>query len=101
VGECLRVSQALHCRPRRCTNTLCSIPGLQAKPADFATALHIAQELAVLTPSMQDRALLPSCEVVFGALPREVRAAFRKFTEGKSEEPGQVFEASEVLSALG
>ena len=75
-------------------------PGSQSKPADFATALHIAQELAVLTPSMQDRALLPSCEVVFGALPREVRAAFRKFVPEKGEEPGQVFEVADVLGAL-
>ncbi|ETN42117.1 uncharacterized protein HMPREF1541_04056 [Cyphellophora europaea CBS 101466] len=77
------------------------IPGSQAKAAEFSTALHIAQEIAVLTPSMQDRALLPSCEVVFGPLPREVRAAFRKFVpENGIDGEAKVFEVAEVLSAL-
>lgn len=55
----------------------------------------------MLTPSMQDRALLPSCEVVFGELPGEVRAAFRKYipsVEGAPE--GALFEVAEVLGAL-
>lgn len=57
----------------------------------------------MLTPSMQDRALLPSCEVVFGALPREVRAAFRKFVplpSEKNQTEGKLFEVAEVLGAL-
>lgn len=55
--------------------------------------------MAVLTPSMQDRALLPSCEVVLGGHPsREVRAAFRKYSPPKQE--GKMFEVAEVLSAL-
>lgn len=86
------------------TDTLAhSIPGSKCKPTDFVTALHIAQEMAVLTPSMQDRALLPSCEVVLaGCPPREVRAAFRKYTVRRAgaEGEGRVFEAAEVLSAL-
>lgn len=83
-------------RAERLTSS--SIPGPQSKPAEFGTALLIAQELAVLTPSMQDRALLPSCEVVFGAFPHEARAAFRKFMPEQKE--GSVFEVAEVLGAL-
>jgi hypothetical protein len=79
--------------------TLSSIPGVQSRAADFTTALHIAQEIAFLTPSMQDRSLLPSCEAVFGTLPKEPRAAFRKFVVA-DENNGQLFEVSEVLSAL-
>jgi hypothetical protein len=76
-----------------------SMPGDQSRAADFTTALHIAQEIAFLTPSMQDRSLLPSCEAVFGTLPKEVRAAFRKFVVADGND-GQLFEVSEVLSAL-
>lgn len=82
------------------TDTTHSIPGSQSKPADFVTAVHIAQELAVLTPSMQDRALLPSCEVVFGSLPRDARAAFRKFVPAKDGQKSEVFDVAEVLGAL-
>lgn len=57
--------------------------------------------MAVLTPSMQDRALLPSCEVVLGGVPsREVRAAFRKYVVGAGQKEGEMFEVAEVLGAL-
>ena len=78
-------------------------PQCTSKSAEFATALHMAQDMAVLTPSMQDRALLPSCEVVFGAAPpRDVRAAFRKFVvpDRQREDQRTVFEVAEMLGAL-
>ena len=74
-----------------------------SKPADFVTALHIAQELAVLTPSIQDRALLPACEVIFGDPPADFKAAFRKWTPGLNidtkTEP-VCMEVAEVLRVL-
>ncbi|KPI39079.1 uncharacterized protein AB675_4538 [Cyphellophora attinorum] len=77
------------------------IPGTSARATDFVTALHIAQEMAVLTPSMQDRALLPSCEVVLGGHPpREARAAFRKYGAVETHSEGKTWEVAEVLSAL-
>jgi hypothetical protein len=77
------------------------MPGTSAKATDFVTALHIAQEMAVLTPSMQDRALLPSCEVVLGGHPpREARAAFRKYGVVESHSEGKTWEVAEVLNAL-
>lgn len=66
--------------------------------------MHIAQEIAVLSPSIQDRALLPSCEVVFGEPSPDVKAAFRKWTPAmnvdKNAESAS-FEVAEVLSILG
>ena len=43
------------------------------------TALQIAQEIAVLSPSVQDRPVLPACYVVMGDPPRDVKAVFRKW----------------------
>lgn len=71
---------------------------------EFVTALYVAQEVAVLSPSVQDRALLPSCEVVFGEPPSDLKAAFRTWTPGanvdKNAESAS-FEVAEVLSILG
>ena len=64
--------------------------------------------MAVLTPSMQDRAILPSCEVVLSdasvadksALPREIRAAFRRYVAWGGAQEAGVWEVSEVLAML-
>jgi hypothetical protein len=99
MGEHLCVSSfAVFTRPSF-ANIVSSIPGAQSRAADFTTALNIAQEIAFLTPSMQDRSLLPSCDAVFGTVPKEARAAFRKFVVADGQD-GQLFEVSEVLSAL-
>ena len=58
----------------------------------------------MLSPSIQDRALLPSCEVVFGEPSADLKAAFRKWTAntkvGDDAGPASS-EVAEVLSILG
>jgi hypothetical protein len=65
--------------------------------------LHIAQEIAVLAPSVEDRSLLPPSEVVFGEPPLDFKAAFRKWTPGlnvdTSKETVRV-DVAEVLRIL-
>jgi hypothetical protein len=68
------------------------------------SALHIAQEIAVLAPSVEDRSLLPSCEVVFGEPPRDFRAAFRKWAPGLNVDTSKesvLVDLAEVLRVLG
>ncbi|RMZ85645.1 hypothetical protein DV737_g610, partial [Chaetothyriales sp. CBS 132003] len=81
------------------------IPGKPSplKSADFVSALHIAQELAVLTPSMQGRPLLPSCQVAFGEPPRDCQAAFRKWTPAGvsgARGPSACFDIADVMKVL-
>ncbi|RMZ77704.1 hypothetical protein DV738_g4235, partial [Chaetothyriales sp. CBS 135597] len=74
------------------------------KSADFVSALHIAQELAVLIPSVQDRALLPSCRVAFGEPPRDCQVAFRKWSWAKGSGAGErgsaCFDIADVMDVL-
>ena len=59
--------------------------------------------MAVLAPSVQDRSLLPSSEVVFGEPPRDFQAAFRKWTSGLNVDKGKdsaCIDVAEVLRVL-
>ncbi|EXJ92314.1 hypothetical protein A1O3_00864 [Capronia epimyces CBS 606.96] len=75
------------------------------KPAEFVTAVQIAQEMAVLSPSVQDRPALPSCFVVLGDPPPHVKAVFRKWTPQRtSPSPGagaSYVRVQEVMQELG
>lgn len=50
------------------------------KAAEFISAVHIVQDIAMLLPSAQDRPALPTCFVCIGEPPIDVKAAFRKWT---------------------
>lgn len=66
-------------------NSCDSLVGESAKkPAEFVTALQIAQEIAVLSPSVQDRPLLPACYLVMGAPPQKIQSVFRKWRPQRS-----------------
>lgn len=81
-----------------------SIVGSSAKkPAEFITAVHVAQEMAVLSPSLQDRPLLPTCHVLLGELPDDVKSVFRKWTPSRSPVQQQTIlaPAEEVMQELG
>lgn len=67
---------------------------------EFVSALHIAQEIAVLSPSVEDRSLLPSCEVVFGEPPRDFRVSFRKWIPGINVDTSQETFSVEVAEIL-
>lgn len=56
------------------------------KPAEFVTALYMAQDIAMLSPAIQDRPMVPACYVVAGDMPADVKACFRKWSllEGNS-----------------
>lgn len=84
--------------------TLPSVIGSSAKkPAEFITALQIAQEIAVLGPSVQDRPLIPSCYVLLGDPPQEVKTIFRKWSPSKASLDGNrvCVRLEEVAQALG
>lgn len=51
-----------------------------SKAAELVTALHLAQDLAMLSPATQDRPLLPTCYVIAGDLPSDAKACFRKWS---------------------
>ena len=51
------------------------------KAAEFATSMHLAQDFAMLAPAIQDRPILPTCYVVAGELPDDVRICFRKWSK--------------------
>ncbi|EXJ75222.1 uncharacterized protein A1O5_01918 [Cladophialophora psammophila CBS 110553] len=55
------------------------VGGSAKKPAEFMTAVQVAQEIAVLSPSVQDRPLLPACYVVMGDPPQSIKSVFRKW----------------------
>ncbi|KAJ9613262.1 hypothetical protein H2200_003204 [Cladophialophora chaetospira] len=59
------------------------------KPAELVTAVQIAQELAVLSPSVQDRPLLPPCYVVIGDPPQHIKSMFRKWKPQRSTPQGE------------
>ncbi|KEF52949.1 uncharacterized protein A1O9_10855 [Exophiala aquamarina CBS 119918] len=73
------------------------------KPAEFITALQIAQEIAVLCPSVQDRPLIPSCYVLLGEPPQEVKAVFRKWSPPRDSSGGSqvCVRLEEVAQELG
>lgn len=51
-----------------------------SKAAELVTALHLAQEFAMLSPATQDRPLLPACYLVVGDLTADSKACFRKWS---------------------
>lgn len=51
-----------------------------SKAAEFITSMHLAQDFAMLSPAIQDRPLLPTCYVVAGELPQDVKICFRKWS---------------------
>ncbi|EXJ55444.1 hypothetical protein A1O7_08371 [Cladophialophora yegresii CBS 114405] len=73
------------------------------KPAEFVTAVQVAQEIAVLSSSVQDRPLLPSCYVVMGEPPQHIKSIFRKWTSQKSSRPAEqsCLRVEEVVQELG
>jgi len=60
-----------------------------SKPADFVTALAFAQEYGIEAASMLDRPFIPAGTVVFGELPGEAKAVFRKWKEQVSRTPSK------------
>jgi hypothetical protein len=73
------------------------------KPAEFVTAVQIAQEIAVLSPSIQDRPVLPPCYVVMGDPPPQIKSVFRKWKPRRST-PGSgpmCVRVEEVVQELG
>ncbi|KIW63948.1 hypothetical protein PV04_08910 [Phialophora macrospora] len=79
------------------------IGGSAKKPAEFVTAVQVAQEIAVLSPSVQDRPLLPSCYIVIGEPPQHIMSIFRKWTPRRSSLPTEQLcvRAEEVVQELG
>jgi hypothetical protein len=73
------------------------------KPAEFVTAVQISQEIAVLSPSVQDRPFLPTCYVVMGDPPQPVKSIFRKWRPQRSTaHASQVsVRVEEVVQELG
>lgn len=73
------------------------------KPAEFVAALDLSQELAMLAPSVQDRSSIPTCFVVFGEPPPDVKVCFRKWSERRSmnsDKPSACVRMEEVMEAL-
>ena len=67
------------------------------------TACHLAQDMSILAPSLQDRPLMPVASVVLGGdgdcpLPPEFTGAFRKWRGRKGA--GAVVGLEEVFKAL-
>lgn len=73
------------------------------KPAEFVTAIQVAQEMAVLAPSIQDRPMLPACYVVMGEPPQPMQAAFRKWRPERavSQPKAMCVRVEEVMEELG
>ncbi|KIV94095.1 hypothetical protein PV10_05250 [Exophiala mesophila] len=73
------------------------------KPVEFITALQVAQEMAVLSPSVQDRPFLPTCHVISGDIPDNIKATFRKWKPTRSTLPqGSISaRAEDVMQELG
>jgi hypothetical protein len=73
------------------------------KPAEFVTAVQVAQEIAVLAPSIQDRPLLPACYVVMGDPPQKIKDVFRKWRPDRTTASGEPLcvRVEEVLGDLG
>ncbi|OAP64790.1 hypothetical protein AYL99_00762 [Fonsecaea erecta] len=79
------------------------VGGSAKKPAEFVTAVQVAQEIAVLSPSVQDRPLLPACYVVMGDPPENIKSVFRKWKPERSasrDEPVCI-RVEEVIQELG
>lgn len=96
-----------HANKARCfadTFSFCRLVGGSAKkPAEFVTAVQIAQEIAVLSPSVQDRPLLPACYVVMGDPPDNIKSAFRKWRPARAmPQAGSIcVRVEEVMQDLG
>ena len=64
-----------------------------------------AQEYGILAASLEDRPLVPTCNVTFYGAPPDFTAAFRKWERpsvlrGKEQQPCQVIALNEALEAL-
>ncbi|OQU99007.1 hypothetical protein CLAIMM_04712 [Cladophialophora immunda] len=79
------------------------VGGSAKKPAEFVTAVQVAQEIAVLSPSVQDRPLLPSCYVVMGDPPENIKSVFRKWRPERSASRDEqvCVRVDEVIQELG
>ncbi|KIV86664.1 hypothetical protein PV11_02261 [Exophiala sideris] len=73
------------------------------KPAEFVTAIRVAEEIAVLAPSVQDRPVLPACYVVLGDPPQTVKDVFRKWRPDRTatQVDPLCVRVDEVLHELG
>ncbi|KIX92889.1 uncharacterized protein Z520_11365 [Fonsecaea multimorphosa CBS 102226] len=79
------------------------VGGSAKKPAEFVTAVQVAQEIAVLSPSVQDRPLLPACYVVMGDPPENIKSVFRKWKPDRSASRDEqvCVRVEEVIQELG
>lgn len=81
-------------------NSQCS-----SKAAEFVTAMYLAQDFAMLSPSIQDRPLLPRCYVAMGEPTPDVKACFRRWSviDGHSlaGNESMCVPLEEVMEALG
>ena len=53
----------------------------QGQHAAFATALLFAQDYGILVASLQDRPFVPKTTVVLEGVPRDMKAAFRRWDD--------------------
>lgn len=75
--------------------------GCTKRESEFISAVQLAQELAMLSPSIQDRALLPTCYVAFGEPARDIRVGFRKWTPTSKEDSDSLcVRLEEVMEVL-
>jgi len=61
----------------------------------------VAQEIALLTPSVQDRSLLPTCYVVLGDPPADFKAMFRKWKPQPLAQQSLCVRVEDVLKEVG
>lgn len=76
----------------------------KARHAEFTTALHLAQDISILAPSLQDRPLMPSCHIIFGDPPKNFKDCFRKWRSTRTR-PGlggenMVIQLEEIFQAM-
>ncbi len=79
------------------------VGGFAKKPAEFVTAVQVAQEIAVLSPSVQDRPVLPAAYVVIGHPPQHFKSVFRKWKPQRSTPQAEKMcvRVEEVVQQLG
>ncbi|KIW18677.1 hypothetical protein PV08_02966 [Exophiala spinifera] len=79
------------------------VGAMARKPAEFVTAVQVAEEMAVLAPSIQDRPVLPTCHVVMGDPPQNVKNIFRKWRTPRTAGPSESLcvPVADVLQDLG
>ena len=76
-----------------------------SKPADFVSSLAFAQEYGIEAASMLDRPFIPAGNIVFGEMPKDAKAVFRKWkdpvnrTPTKTARPSRVIPLNEAITA--